>query len=246
MNGRCSPVTESAPSKRPLSQRHVLSGTLVSASVLILEGFTMSDSEPRERFEIVSGLTLALLAAVTAVNDLQAGKYGEDEIMGHNQRASAYAWYQSKSIKETAVTQELSLLNSLLAAGALSPDVKPSMEKRTSGLENEVNRYKAEKNEILKGSTAVGAAGQVLADKNGEKGNVIGAQEWESKLGVLEKSGDLFDCATLWLQLSLVCGAISLVLKRQDMKKGFYIAMILLGILGAFYSFRGWNLALTA
>ena len=206
----------------------------------------MSDSDSRERFELISGLTLALLAAVTALNDLQAGKYGEDEIMGHNQRASAYAWYQSKSIKETAVTQELSLLNSLIAAGALAPEVKPSMEKRTATLQGEVDRYKAEKNEILKGSAAVGTAGQVLADKSGNKGNVIGAQEWEEKLAVLETSGDLFDCATLWLQLSLVCGAISLVLKRPDLKKGFYIAMILLGILGAFYSLRGWNLAVTA
>lgn len=206
----------------------------------------MSETDARERFELISGLTLALLAAVTALNDLQAGKYGEDEIMGHNQRASAYAWYQSKSIKETAVTQELSLLNSLITAGALSPEVKPSMEQRTSLLEAEVNRYKAEKNEILKGSIAVGPAGQVLADKNGEKGKVIGAQEWEEKLGVLEKSGDLFDCATLWLQLSLVCGAISLVLKRPDLKRGFYIAMITLGMLGAFYSLRGWNLAITA
>ena len=206
----------------------------------------MSDSDSRERFELISGLTLALLAAVTALNDLQAGKYGEDEIMGHNQRASAYAWYQSKSIKETAVTQELSLLNSLIAAGALAPEVKPSMEKRTAALQGEVDRYKAEKNEILKGSAAVGTAGQVLADKSGNKGNVIGAQEWEEKLAVLETSGDFFDCATLWLQLSLVCGAISLVLKRPDLKKGFYIAMILLGILGAFYSLRGWNLAVTA
>jgi len=206
----------------------------------------MADSDSRERFELVSGLTLALLAALTALNDLQAGKYGEDEIMGHNQRASAYAWYQSKSIKETAVTQELSLLNSLIAAGALAPEVKPSMEKRTAALQGEVDRYKAEKNEILKGSAAVGTAGQVLADKSGNKGNVIGAQEWEEKLAVLETSGDLFDCATLWLQLSLVCGAISLVLKRPDLKKGFYIAMILLGILGAFYSLRGWNLAVTA
>ncbi len=206
----------------------------------------MSETDARERFELISGLTLALVAAGTALNDLQAGKYGEDEIMGHNQRASAYAWYQSKSIKETAVTQELSLLNSLITAGALSPEVKPSMEQRTSLLEAEVNRYKAEKNEILKGSIAVGPAGQVLADKNGEKGKVIGAQEWEEKLGVLEKSGDLFDCATLWLQLSLVCGAISLVLKRPDLKRGFYIAMITLGMLGAFYSLRGWNLAITA
>ena len=205
----------------------------------------MSDSDSRERFELVSGLTLALLAALTALNDLQAGKYGEDEIMGHNQRASAYAWYQSKSIKETAVTQELSLLNSLLAAGALAPEVKPSMEKRTAALQGEVERYKAEKNEILRGSAAVGAVGQVLTDKNGNKGNIVGAQEWEEKLAVLETSGDLFDCATLWLQLSLVCGAISLVLKRPDLKKGFYIAMILLGILGAFYSLRGWNLAVT-
>lgn len=205
----------------------------------------MSDENRRDRFELLSGLSLALLAALTAVNDLHGGKFGDDEIMGHNQRAAAYAWYQSKSIKETAVSQELSLLNSLMAAGALAPGVQPSMKTRTELLEAETKRYKAEKREILLGSEAVGAAGQVLQNDNGEKGKIVGAQQWEKKLETLGAAGDGFDRATLWLQLAMVCGAISLILRQERLKWGFYTAMAAMGVIGSYYTVLAWRLAAT-
>ena len=38
-------------------------------------------------FEMICGLTLAVLAAILAITDLGAGKYGADEIIAHNQKA---------------------------------------------------------------------------------------------------------------------------------------------------------------
>lgn len=228
--------------KFELAHERLLSPNCLSAS-LSGENINMSDDLFKERFELLAGLTLALLAAITALTDLQAGKFGDDEIMGHNQKSAAYSWYQSKSIKETAVSQELSLLRSLILAGALSQDVRPSVERRASELDDEVKRYKAEKKEILLGSRAVGEAGHVLEDKSGKKGAIIGAQEWEDKLEVLGKAGDRFDRATLWLQLSMVCGAMSLVIRQQRLKLGFYLAMVSLGILGVICSLDAWQLA---
>ncbi|MBL8431496.1 MAG: DUF4337 family protein, partial [Dechloromonas sp.] len=59
----------------------------------------MSDeSEKSSTFEMICGLTLAILAAVLAITDLGAGKYGDDEIIAHNQKANAFEWYQAKGI----------------------------------------------------------------------------------------------------------------------------------------------------
>jgi hypothetical protein len=52
-------------------------------------------------FEIKCGVVIALFAALMSISDLFAGKYGDDEILLTNEKASAYLWYQSKSIKET-------------------------------------------------------------------------------------------------------------------------------------------------
>ena len=112
----------------------------------------MSDEQEErsaKRFEFASGLTLAILAAVTAVNDLGGGKYGDDEIMGHNERSAAFEWYQSKSIKQTVIEQQKDMLQALLDAGAISADATPTIQARTAKLDEEISRYKKEKKEIL-------------------------------------------------------------------------------------------------
>ena len=200
------------------------------------------DDASSNRFELASGLTLALLAALTAVNDLGGGKFGDDEIVGHNEKAAAYSWYQSKSIKETTVAQEAELLQALTDAGAVVESARPAVEKRVADLQAEVKRYKAEKKEILQGSAAVGPEGQVL-DKDGQKGQIVGAQEWERTLEVLGEAGDRFDGATLWLQLSMVAGAISLVVKSVRLKWSFYAGMVLMGLIGSVYTVLAWQIA---
>src|SRR5215204_4934191 len=73
-------------------------------------------------FEIWCGLVLALFAAVLAVTDLGAGKYGDDELIAHNEKNGAYLWYQSKGIKETLVEGQRDTLQSLVDAGSIRPE----------------------------------------------------------------------------------------------------------------------------
>ena len=48
----------------------------------------MKEKEDRfyHRLELVLGLLLAIFAAVLAINDLGAGKYGDDEMVAHNKQ----------------------------------------------------------------------------------------------------------------------------------------------------------------
>src|SRR5688572_25019988 len=100
-------------------------------------------------FETRAGLTLAVLAAILAVNELGAGKYGDDEILGSNERSQAYAWYQSKSIKESLVEGQLQLLESLVQAGSVTAGARQGIDSQIGKLKEDVKRYKKEKKEIL-------------------------------------------------------------------------------------------------
>lgn len=187
------------------------------------------------RFELICGLTLAVFAATLAVNDLGAGKFGDDELIAHGQAQQAFAWYASKGLKENLAEGQVSLLRSLIASGTIPESNSTGVERNISELESLIARYQKEKKEILLGSSAVGEANWVQ-DIDGELGRVTGAKEYEALAGHLGIAGDRFDLGTLFLQLCLVIGAISLILKSEAQKKFFFAACILLGGIGTIYT----------
>ena len=209
------------------------------------EDTEQQQEQAAKRYEIVCGLTLAVLAAVLAVTDLGGGKYGDDEIIGTNEKTNAYAWYQAKSLKQTVIEQQQSLLSALTAAGSITPEAKPTVDAQITSLDAEITRYKAEKREIMEGSEGVGKEGQVL-EKDGVLGQITGAKQWEARLEVLGAAGDVFDLSTLYLQLCLVLGAVGLVLQAPRMRWAFYAAMVICGAVGSVYSVQAFGIATSA
>ena len=196
----------------------------------------MSDDDERSStFEMICGLTLAILAAVLAITDLGAGKYGDDEIIAHNQKANAFEWYQAKGIKQSLVEGQRDLLRILLESRVIPPEAEGNMGKLLSSLDADIGRYQKERKEILLGSKAVGQENWVL-EEDGKLGQVKGAREWEAEAKILGAAGDTFDMATFFLQICLVMGAVSLILKGERMRNSFYGMMLLLGAVGAVYS----------
>jgi hypothetical protein len=109
------------------------------------------------------------------------------------------------------------------------------MGSMVAGLDAEIGRYKKERKEIMLGSRGVGKENWVL-DEGGELGQVKGAREWEAETVTLGAVGDTFDIATFFLQICLVMGAISLIIKGRRMRNSFYGLMVLLGGVGSAYS----------
>jgi hypothetical protein len=196
-----------------------------------------------KKFELLCGLSIAIIAAVLAISDLAAGKFGDDELLAHNEKGSAYLWYQSKGIKETLVEGQRDTLQALLAADSIADAQKPAVQQLLTKLNSRVERYGREKNEILKGSAAFGRA-KWSQEVDGQLGLVVGAAEWEAKAAALGQAGDLFDYAALFLQLSLVLGAISLVTQSNKPRIGFYACTVLLAVIGAGFSIAAFRLAL--
>lgn len=184
-----------------------------------------------KRFETWCGLVIALFAAVLAITDLGAGKYGDDELIAHNEKGGAYLWYQSKGIKETLVEGQRDTLKALVEAGSIKPEQLPAISKMVESLDADAARYGREKREILQGSKTVGQENWAQ-DVGGEMGKVIGAQEWQAKADALNDVGDVFDYATFFLQICLVMGAISLILQDAKLGRTFFTTMIVLGLIG--------------
>lgn len=186
-------------------------------------------------FETWCGVVIALFAAVLAITDLGGGKYGDDELIAHNEKGGAYLRYQSKGIKETLVEGQRDTLRALVEAGSIRPEQLPAIQKMIQGLDGDATRYGREKKEILLGSKTVGQENWVQ-DVAGEMGKVTGAEEWKAKADALNDAGDVFDYSTFFLQLCLVMGAMSLILQRDRLRNIFFTAMIVLGLAGLGFS----------
>jgi hypothetical protein len=190
------------------------------------------------RYEFLFGLTLALFAALLAINDLGAGKYGDDELQLSNEKTSAYLWYQAKGIKESLTEGQRDLLEVLLDSEAIRAEQRNALTRLVEDLGTQVGRYKKEKKEILMGSAYVGQENWVQ-DVAGQFGKVVGAKEIEDRLAVLGAAGERFDLANLFLQLSLVLGAIGILMRHQRAKIAFFALMTTSGVTGVVWSALG-------
>jgi hypothetical protein len=199
------------------------------------ENENQRDPKESSGFEVLCGLTLAILAAVLAITDIGGGRFGDDEIIAHNQKTNAFSWYQAKAVKESLVEGQRDMLKVLVDSGTIPKETQGQMTKLMSSLNIEIDRYRKEKSEILLGSTNVGEAAWII-EKDGKFGQIKGALEWEREAEKLGVAGDTFDLSVLFLQICLVMGAISLILKGERMRNFFYVTMLGLGGLGSYFS----------
>lgn len=201
------------------------------------------ESNLSKNIELLLGVLIAVFAAVLAINDLGAGRFGDDEMIAHNQQAKQYSWYQSKSIKQNLHENQIDLLETLEHTSLINKESKTILDSVRENKIKDIKRYKKEKKEILLGSQVVGKDNWMLEDDSGALGNIIGAKEWENTAEVLGKAGDYFDLSTLFLQICIVFGAISLVIQKLSTRKVFMYLMILIGIIGSVFTILAYQTA---
>lgn len=188
--------------------------------------------------EIAMPLTIAIFAAILAINDLFAGKYGSDEIKVSNMRNNSYQWYQSKGIKSTIVEGQVDLLQVLLGSGSIAADKREDMQKLVEQLQAKVRKYEKEKTEILMGSRQL-PADQWIQPTDGKLGLIVGAKEYDSYLDMLGSAANFFDIASMLFQLCLVTGSVGIIISRPAMKWAFFQVTVFTGAVGLFLSAGG-------
>lgn len=200
----------------------------------------MSDSN--NSLQLLIGISISIFAAFLALVDLGAGRYGDDEMIAHNHHGKMYAWYQSKSIKQNQLEGQHSLLVALRDAGVITKGNEVKIDTLLHASRVEIERYDKEKKEIMLGSEAVGKANWVV-DKDGKLGQITGAEQYDAEAEALGKAGDKFDMSGLFLNLTLVFGAVSLIISGESRQRSFLFGMILLGIIGVYFGIHAFMIA---
>lgn len=193
-------------------------------------------------FELLTGLVLAIFAAVLSLNGLGGGKFGGDEAIANIDKSNQYSWFQSKSIKKTLADGQVTTLKTLEEAGLIPPEKKETIDKLISKFEGKADRYDKETQIILNGSAKYEKE-EWFSKMEDDMKNVTGAKEHEEKANGLNAAGDIFDYGELFLQLCLVLGAVSLVVKKDRIKRIFFVGMILGGIAGSIFTFIAFQAA---
>ena len=204
---------------------------------------TVEVSVASERAEAIGGVLIALFAALMAISQMVNGELEEEMMIAHNNVVSYSSWYQSKSIKESLKESELDYLHALIESGIVSGDKTNLIEQKISVVEKKIEKYDAEKTEILLGSSQVGKENWVQ-DIEGEMGKITGVKEWEQLTQTCDYATKKFDYALLFFQICIVLGAVCIIIYDSPaLQKGLIVLMIIFGIIGTFLSIYGYTLA---
>lgn len=195
--------------------------------------------------ELFIGVLIAIFAAVLAINDLGGGRYGDDEMIAHKESAAMYEWAQAKNIKSMLCTNQLESLSILSLTNTIKEGKESAIDSIKISHIKDVERYKKEIKEIRNGSANIDKKDWIIKDeKTGELGKVIGASEWKSEAEKLGEAGDRYDLASLFLQICIVFGAISLVIQQTSTRKIFLYLMIGMGIVGTYFMVHAYSIAM--
>ena len=126
----------------------------------------------------------------------------------------------------------------MLDSGAIHEDLIRPTKVNIANLKVKIDRYKNEKKEILLGSDTVGKRNWTYLIE-GQRGGIIGAKTWEKQAAKFGQVSEVFDMATLILQVSLVIGAISLIIQSSSQKMAFFISAIAIGLIGSGIGIQG-------
>lgn len=204
---------------------------------------TVEVSVASERAEAVGGVLIALFAALMAISQMVNGELEEEMMIAHNNVVSYSNWYQSKSIKESLKESELDYLTALISSGIVTDDKVQVIEEKIASVQKNINKYSAEKIEILKGSAFVGKENW-KQDIEGEMGVITGVKEWQQLAATYDYATKKFDYGMLFFQICIVLGAVCIIIYDNPiLQKILIILMIIFGITGTILSIYGYLLA---
>ena len=110
------------------------------------ESIAESKKTWKDRIPTLIAITTLILAVCATLSSFKAGGYSTKMILSQSQASDQWAFYQAKSIKETAYQTQRDALE---LARQSNPMLESAYRTRISDYDKEVARYKKEKNEIM-------------------------------------------------------------------------------------------------
>ncbi|MEI6461406.1 MAG: DUF4337 domain-containing protein [Verrucomicrobiota bacterium] len=159
-------------------------------------------------------LSTTLLAVCAAFATLKGGSYSTKTQLATVSASNKWAYFQSKSLKETARDTESTIIK-VIEASATNPEAKAIARKAIEKADDEIKRYKIEKAEIMKE-----------------------AQYLDAEAAYSQARGGNFGLAIMFLQIAIMLSAISALMK----KKSFWIVGLCAGAIGVGFLLFAWPL----
>lgn len=109
----------------------------------------------RDRIPTLIAITTLILAVCATLSSFKAGGYSTKMVLAQSQASDQWAYYQAKSIKETAYQTQRDTLELVRRS---SPQLDSAYQLKISAYDTEIARYKQEKNEIMADAKKLEAA----------------------------------------------------------------------------------------
>jgi hypothetical protein len=159
-------------------------------------------------------LSTTLLAVCAAFATLKGGSFSTKTQLATVTASNQWAYFQSKSLKETARDTESTIIK-VIEAAAPTPEAKAIARKAIEKADAEVERYQKEKAKIK-----------------------AKAEYYDLEAAYCQARGGNFGLAIMFLQIAIMLSAIAALMK----KKSFWIVGLCAGAIGVGYLVYAWPL----
>jgi hypothetical protein len=180
-----------------------------------------------ERFRGRAAVLIAFMAMILAIATMGGDNAGKDSIQSNILATDAYAFYQAKNMRQTAINLAADALElELVAVPGLSADARQAMQKKIEQYRATAARYESEPNpedptNILKGE--------------GKKELLARAQHYEAQREEAIARDNNFDYSQALLQIAIVIMSVAILTVRRSL----FALSLVLGVLGALFMLNG-------
>jgi hypothetical protein len=159
-------------------------------------------------------LTTTILAVCTAISALRASSYSTKATLTTTRETSAWAYFQSKSIKQHSCEVERDLVQALMLE-AKNPETRGHLDPVLSACLSDIQRYEKEKAEIRKQ-----------------------AEDLANKQDLYRRHSGTFGLAVMLFQIAIMLSSVGALLKKQRLWYGG----LFFGVAGLVYMVDGFLL----
>lgn len=156
---------------------------------------TMSEqAEKNSTLENWTALSTAIIAVFLSISSILNGQADDDTLVFRGKANNAWAYFQSKSIKQNLYEISLHTLNLQLKNNTYSPEYKDSIRAEIGDVVKRIEKYEKEKAEIK-----------------------AAAEENDAISEAADSKSNWYDLAEAFYQIAIVMAAISLIAKNRKM-----------------------------
>jgi hypothetical protein len=166
------------------------------------------ERKEEDKFRSLAAISIAVMAMLLAITSLGGGNVAED-IMGNNIHASdTWAFYQAKSIRQTANKLAAEELESqiLLQQDSLKPEVREALEKKVKQYNETAARYESEPDKNEPNNPIKGEGKKELSAR---------ARDFEAQRDRALLQDPNFDFAEALFQIAIVLASVAILSSKR-------------------------------